>query len=55
MGQRAARSSQYKAPAELGWLARWNPVTLTDGRYTAISLAYDAAGHRTQSKTVVLK
>jgi hypothetical protein len=39
----------------LGWLAGWNTVSLPDGRYTIKSVAYDAAGHWTQSTTVVVK
>jgi hypothetical protein len=40
---------------DFGWLAGWNTVTLTDGRYSIKSVAYDASGHMTQSKAVVVE
>jgi hypothetical protein len=38
---------------DFGWLAGWNTITLPDGRYIINSVAYDAAGHRTESEAVV--
>ena len=38
---------------DFGWLAEWNTITLPDGRYIINSVAYDAAGHRMESETVV--
>ncbi len=40
--------------SNLGWLAAWDTVTLPRGKYAIQSVAFDAAGHRTEStKTVV--
>ena len=39
----------------VGWLAGWNTASLPNGRYTINSVAYDAEGHRTESKTVVVE
>jgi hypothetical protein len=38
---------------DYGWLAEWNTITLPNGRYIINSVASDAAGHQTESETVV--
>ena len=39
----------------IGWLAEWNTVPLPDGRYGIGSVAYDTAGHKTESDAVVVQ
>ena len=39
----------------LGWLGSWNTISFPDGHYTIKCDAYDTAGHRTQSKAVVVE
>ena len=38
----------------LGWLASWNTISFPDGHYTITCDAYDTAGHRAQSKSVLV-
>jgi hypothetical protein len=54
-GSKAARAIAVAKHTDLGWLAGWNTVTLADGQYAIKSVAYDAAGHRKQSNTVLVE
>ena len=39
----------------VGWAARWNSTKVANGNYTLHSVAYDALGRRSRSKSIRVK
>ena len=37
-----------------GWVALWNTATVANGTYTLQSVAYDASGRSSQSKSITV-